>query len=112
MFGRSWEPAQATIVAAKYKESSGTSGSYEYVADVAPASGEPVFRTTLKQPTLMSHVVRLGEGETVAVLADVGRQKAKFDRDDPRISGKNADVSGTQAFDAARSQPPGTPPSG
>jgi hypothetical protein len=110
MFGADWESATATIVAAKYKESSDTSGSYEYVADIAPSGGRPPFRTTLKQPTLMSHVVQLAIGETIEVLADVRRQKAKFNRDDPRVNGKNEDVNGKRGFDAALEQPPGTPP--
>ena len=108
MFGRDWKPATATIVAKRFKESTETSGTWEYVADVSPTSGPP-FRTTLKQPPLMSHVVRLHEGEIVPVLADVGRQKAKFDRSDPTISGKNR-PSSNDAFNEALAQPPGSPP--
>jgi hypothetical protein len=111
MFGSGWEPAAGKIVAAEFKESSSTSGVYEYVADITPASGAPPFRATLKQPPFMSHVVRLREGETLEVLADVRRQQAKFNRDDPRVNGKHADATGRRAFDAALSQPPGTPPS-
>jgi len=36
----------------------------------------------------MSHVVHLAEGAVVSVLADVRHQRAKFDRSDPRVSGK------------------------
>ena len=39
MFGRNWEPATAKIVAKKFKESTETAGTYEYVADVTPGSG-------------------------------------------------------------------------
>jgi hypothetical protein len=88
MFGRNWEPATATIVSKQFHESTETAGIYEYEADVALASGA-TFRATLKQPTLMSHVVRLNEGAQVRVLADAKRQRAKFDRDDPAISGKH-----------------------
>src|SRR5881398_804338 len=100
MFSRHWEAATATIVAKKFQESSSTSGTYEYVADVTLASGE-MFRTTLSQPHLMSHVVRLREGETVSVFADVRRRRAKFDRDDARVNGKGIDVTGARAFDDA-----------
>jgi hypothetical protein len=107
VFGRDWQPATATIIARKYHESSGTSGSYEYAADVALASGE-VFRCKLKQPPLMSHVVRLSEGDTVKVLADAKHQEAKFDKSDPKVSGKSG--SGGDAFEEALKQAPGSPP--
>jgi hypothetical protein len=109
MLGHNWEPATAKIVAKKFKEGGERSGAYEYVADVSPATGAP-FRTRLKQPPLMSHVVRLAEGDVVAVLADVKRQDAKFDRSDPKVSGKGGH-SDKDAFDAALKQPPISPPS-
>lgn len=108
MFGRSWGPATATIVARKAKRTTDTSGTWEYVADIAPSAGAP-FRTTLKQPPLMSHVVRLNVGETVNVLADTDHRRAKFDRSDPRISGKGRKRA-EDTFDAALAQPPNSPP--
>jgi hypothetical protein len=87
MFGRNWQPATATIISKTFHESTETAGTYEYEADVALTSGER-FRATLKQPVLMSHIVRLSEGTQVNVLADAGRKRAKFDRDDPQINGK------------------------
>jgi len=44
MFGNDWEPATARIVAKKFKEGGERSGVWEYVADITPASGAPVFR--------------------------------------------------------------------
>jgi hypothetical protein len=108
MLGHDWEPAKARIVAKKFKEGGERSGAYEYVADVSPASGG-AFRTKLKQPPFMSHVVRLVEGDVVDVLADVKHQDAKFDRSDPKVSGK-VQRSGKDAFDAALKQPPLSPP--
>ena len=108
MFGHNWAPATATIVAKKFKEGGDRSGVWEYVADITPASGAP-FRTKLKQPSFMSHVVWLHEGDVDNVLADVKRQDAKFDRSDPKVSGKGK-PSGQQAFDAALKQPPRSPP--
>jgi hypothetical protein len=105
VFGSDWEPATAKIVAKKFREGGERSGVWEYVADITPASGE-MFRTSLKQPPFMSHVVWLGEGAVVNALADVKRQKAKFDRSDPRVSGKG----GPGAFDQALTEPPGSPP--
>jgi hypothetical protein len=110
VFGHNWEPATAKIVAKKFKEGGERSGVWEYVADVTPASGD-VFRTTLKQPHLMSHVVWLQEGEVVHVLADVQAQHAKFDRSDPRVSGKGQ-PSAKDDFNEALQQPPGSPPPG
>jgi hypothetical protein len=109
VFGRNeWERATAKIVAKKFKEGGERSGVWEYVADVTPVNGE-VFRTTLKQPPFMSHVIRLQQGEVVDVLADVKAQRAKFDRSDPRVSGKR-DPSGKDDFNEALKQAPGTPP--
>jgi hypothetical protein len=110
MLGHNWEPATATIVAKKFKEGGERSGVWEYVADISPASGGP-FRTTLKQPPLMSHVVRLAVGDVVTILADVKRQDAKFDRSDPKVSGKDK-PSDKDAFKAALAQPPQSPPPG
>ena len=107
MFGHNWEPATATIVAKKFKESTETAGVYEYVADITPASGL-AFRATLEQPHLMNHVVRLEEGAVVNALADVKNQKAKFDRSDPRVSGKGRRTA-KDSFDEALEQPPGSP---
>jgi hypothetical protein len=110
MFSGEWETASAKIVAKKFKESGERSGVWEYVADVTLASGQ-VFRTTLKQPPFMSHVVRLAEGAVLGVLADARRQRAKFDRADPRISGKGGQGdpyrSDKAKFDAALREPPG-----
>ncbi|HEY1989138.1 MAG TPA: hypothetical protein VGG43_06735 [Acidimicrobiales bacterium] len=108
MLGNNWEPATATVVAKKFREGGERSGVWEYVADVSPASGAP-FRTTLKQPRLMSHVIWLNDGEVVHVLADVGHQKAKFDRSDPKVSGKGR-PSAKDDFKDALAQPPGSPP--
>ncbi len=108
MFAHDWEPATATIVARKFKEGGERSGCWEYVADIAPPSGAP-FRTKLKQPTLMSHVIQLAVGETVQVLADVKHQEAKFDKSDPKVSGKN-ELSERDVFKAALGQSPLSPP--
>lgn len=108
VFDRNWEPATAKVVAKKFKESGERSGVWEYVADVTPASGE-AFRATLKQPPFMSHVVQLREGEVVNVLADRKAQRAKFDRADPRISGKGQPTA-KDRFNQALNLPPGSPP--
>jgi hypothetical protein len=55
--------------------------------------------------------VRLAEGDVVGVLADVKHQEAKFDKSDPKVSGKH-DLTGKDAFEAALKEPPGSPPLG
>jgi hypothetical protein len=110
MLGSNWEPAMARIVAKKFKEGGERSGVWEYVADITPTSGA-VFRTKLKQPPFMSHVVRLAEGAVVNVLADVKHQRAKFDRSDPQISGKGI-RSDKDRFNEALKRPPLSPPAG
>jgi hypothetical protein len=109
MFGGEWEAATARIVAKKFHESGDTTGTWEYVADVTTASGV-VFRARLKQPALMSHVIRLAEGDVVHVLADVKHQHAKFDKSDPKVSGPDRHQANRDRFDEALRQPPGTPP--
>jgi hypothetical protein len=88
MFGRGWEPGEATIVARKEIKSIGRHGvdvsaaklkSYEFVADVRPASGGAVFRTVLHEPFDERVWRRPSVGDLVAVKCDAGRQKAKFD---------------------------------
>jgi hypothetical protein len=111
MFGSDWEPATATIVAKKFHESGDTTGTWEYVADVTTASGA-MFRARLKQPMLMSHVIRLEVGAVVTVLADVKHQHAKFDKSDPKVSAADVHRVNKSAFDEALRQPPGTPPPG
>jgi hypothetical protein len=115
MFGRDWEPATAKIVAKKFKEGGERSGVWEFVADITPKSGS-AFRAKLKQPPFMNHVVTFQVGEVVEVLADTKRQKAKFDRSDPRVRGKGRRAEGgeysKEAFDQALAAPPGSPPPG
>jgi hypothetical protein len=108
MLGRGWEPATAKIVAKKFQRSDDAAGTWEYVADVSPSSGSP-FRAKLKQPPFMSHVVTFNEGDVVPVLVDVGRQKAKFDRSDPKVSGKDKPRA-KDVFNEAMAQPAGSPP--
>ena len=115
MFGRNWEPATAKIVTAKFKQGGERSGVWEYVADITPESGA-TFRAALSQPPLMDHVVWLHEGDVVRAFADAKHQSAKFDRSDPRVSGKGHRAEGgetsKETFDQALAAPPATPASG
>jgi hypothetical protein len=86
MFGRGWEPGQATIVALKEIRSIGTDDytgrkfkSCEYVADVQPDGGGAVFRTVMHEPFDERVWRQPSVGDVVPVTCDPRRQKAKFD---------------------------------
>jgi len=126
MFGHHWEPGQATIVALKELPTMGTDGfghklrSYEYVADVQPDSGGPVFRTTMDEPFNESsdrHGFRWhqpGVGEVMPVKCDPKRQEAKFDAAASRAQARamHDQMASAQAaqFDAMVGAAPGTAP--
>ena len=105
MLGRSWKPAQATVVAVRDSNvKAGLSPTYEYVLDVSPADGEPPFRGTLVSIYVWS------VGDVVPVLCDLKRKKVSFDeaeRDARKAAGLKA---GQRAWDAVREAAPGTPP--
>jgi hypothetical protein len=126
MFGHHWESGQATIVALKEIPSIGTDGlgrkyrSYEYVADVRPDSGGPVFRATMDEPFNESSDIhgfgwhQPGVGEVIPVKCDPGREKAKFDAAASRAQARAqhdqmVDAEGAQ-FDAMAASAPGTTP--
>ena len=106
VFGRSWEPGTAKIVAKKFKESTETAGVYEYVADVTTEAGQ-TFRAQLKQPRLMNHVVRLQEGDVVRAFADVRAAGGEVRPLRPRVNGKGRRPA-KDSFDEAQAEPPGT----
>jgi hypothetical protein len=124
VFGHRWESGHATIVALKEIPSIGTDAfgrkyrSYDYVADIQPDSGGPVFRTTMGEPFNESSDARgfgwhqPGVGEVMPVKCDPGRKKAKFDaaasRDQARaVHDEMVDAQSAQ-FDAMAASAPGT----
>jgi hypothetical protein len=108
MFGGSWEPATAKVVAKKYAESSGTSGVYKYVVDVTTVGGD-TFRAKLKQPPFTNRMIRLDIGAEAEVLADAGRQKVKFDRKKMKAIGRPVPYAKAD-YERALAEPAGTPP--
>jgi hypothetical protein len=124
MFGHRWESGKATIVALKEVPSIGTDAfgrkyrSYDYVADVQPDSGGPVFRTTMGEPFNESSDVhgfgwhQPGVGEVMPVKCDPGRKKAKFDaaasRDQARAQHDQMVDAQSVEFDAMAASAPGT----
>ena len=106
MFGHEWEPAQATIVAVHIKSTGGdgVTVTHEYAADVVPASGVP-FRAHLDEPRIATDFWPPSIGDVVKVHADVERQKAKFDKSDPKISYKAWKAGNNDEFAATLAQP-------
>ena len=104
MFGHEWVDGEATIVDVHItKTRTGSNGfSYndrEYVADVR-VPGAPVFRTVLEEPHIQMDWAIPNTGQVVLVHADVKRQKAKFNKDDPGLSVKRQQKAMREADDA------------
>ena len=83
MFGHEWEPGIATVIARKVATHNQTESKYDYIVDVQPTSGGPAFRTSFRSPTTAIGYKATDVGETMRVLCDPGREKAKVDMDDP-----------------------------
>jgi hypothetical protein len=109
VFGHDWQPATAKIVAVHVKSTSGDGlvSIREFAADVTPASGAPTFRALIQEPRIATDFWAPSEGDVVHVQADVRRTKARFDKDDPRISAKAQERAADAQFEATLHQPPG-----
>ncbi len=129
MFGRGWEPARATVIAREVgqgrlgaKSRVGSSGgaagsvSYDYVVDVQPSGGGPVFRATFEGPWDQHTVGGFQApevGQVVGVKVHAKSGEVKFDTDDRSVYRKGRDVRATEraAFEAAAAgAPAGTSP--
>jgi hypothetical protein len=126
MFGRGWEPGQATIVALKEIWTAGHDASvvgggsklksYEFLADVQPAGGAAMFRTVMQEPFDERRWRRPVAGDVVAVKCDPRRQKAKFDTSEAsaeheaqKEAEKRKRTAQAAQFDALVDAPPGAP---
>jgi Short C-terminal domain len=91
MFGKGWEPAEATIVARRLISLShddgygGTFQSFEYVADVRPKSAAAPFRATMRDPWNQIHFKQPDVGQVVQVKFHPKDQQVKFDTADPAL---------------------------
>ncbi len=129
MFGRDWEPGEATIIALKEIGSIGRHGgidssgakmkSYEFVADVRPTGGGPVFRTVIHEPLDERTWRRPNVGDVVAVKCDPRREKAKFDTSAATAAAREGEArqaadraADAARFDAAVNAAPGTTATG
>lgn len=116
MLGRGWEPARATIVAARAtqkpvytgRQNRGFARRIEYVLDVQPAGGRPMFRATLLSPLNVDTLREMSVGEVVPVQCNPKSQDVKFDKSDPSIRRDTVDDAQRDSFDAIRNAAPGT----
>jgi hypothetical protein len=120
MFGRSWVPGNATIVALKEVKTFGYDANnknklqgFEYVADVQPEGSAPAFRVVMSNPFNETYWHTPRVGDVLPVKCDPGRQKAKFDTSKLKAQAeerkKDAEDEQAAAFDAAAGEPPGSP---
>ena len=113
MLGHKWESAEGTIVAVHYSEAGNaakTVNMVKYLVDVRPDSGAKPFRTEVEPPSLMPSFKFPHEGQVCRMQADLGRQKARFDRDDPSLSKKTDERQANQSYEALKREGPSAPP--
>lgn len=109
MFGHDWQATEATIVDRQRKVVKGSIlGPWEFVADVRH-DGAGAARATIQEPSIATDFWPPDIGDVVGVLYDAGRDKVKFDKDDPRISAKARKRQGQDRLAASAAQAPGTP---
>src|SRR5260370_36302537 len=119
MFGRDWQPAEATVIEAisEPKAPKNIVGepsvgyedwTYKAVVEVRPAGAAP-FRTQLGLRKPIDHF-RFPKAGPVGVLLDPKSRKVKWDRDDPRVYSDRDDATRQQDFDAALRAPAGSSP--
>ncbi len=113
MFGKHWISADAVVVAkSSVKATSDHSFTiYDYVVDVASASGE-LFRAKVSTPKLATHFLSPSVGMTVGVEYDEKSRDVRFDKDDRRLSTKDLYSVGRTNLDDVLHQPAGTAPAG
>ena len=89
-FGGTWLKSEGVVVAVKEKFRTGTAMTalYEYVVEVHPANGEPAFRSKVKTPYIATDFLAPSKGDTVGVEFEEKSRKVRFDKSDPRLSGK------------------------
>jgi hypothetical protein len=110
MFGNNWESAEATILSALKPRATSNSPmpvADKFAVEVRP-SAAPAFRTTVNAPFIATDFWPPDVGDVVLVEVDVAREKAKFDKSDPRISYKEHErvtrLRNQEAFDASLSE--------
>jgi hypothetical protein len=119
MFGRGWERARATVIASQQMDDKPVYTHHgggtlrrrqEYVLDVRPPGGGPVFRTTVLSPLNVDSMRDLSIGELVPVLCRATRRKVKFDTSDPSMNHDAAKSAQRARFEEIAHAEPGSSP--
>jgi pimeloyl-ACP methyl ester carboxylesterase len=119
MFGRDWQPAEATIIEAisEAKMPKNIIGQpnvgyeswpYQAVVEVRP-EGVKAFRTEMGIPKPVEHF-KFPKSGPVGVLFDPKSRKVKWDRDDPRVYSDQDEAKRRRDLDAALRAPAGSQP--
>ncbi len=108
MFGKTWEPAEATIVLVNIKRvsSDGLTPTREWAADVRKADGS-VVRAKIDEPRWVTDFWPPDAGAVVKVEVEAKTGAVRFDvKNDPQLSLKGQEKAKKDAFDAALRNPP------
>lgn len=101
MLGHEWQPAEGTCLEIRQAWNGGTTTSgMRFLVEVRPADGEP-FTVELRTPDFAGQFKTPQKGQVFAMKADVKRQKARFDTDDPTLSWKTDHRQQKAEFDEA-----------
>lgn len=111
MFGRGGPDGEATIVDRRVKSTSadGLVTIYEYVADVR-VPGEQPYRCVMQEPHIATNFWSPEIGAVVRVHANLEKQTASFDKDDPHVTVKLRLRAEEQRFEQNARGVPGSPP--
>lgn len=108
MFGEEWEPAEGELIDIRYGGKHGdwsgngsvTANSVHYLMEVRPLSGTEPFRCECEPPSLMLSFKSPPFGVLVKMECVPSKKKARFDRNDPAISKKDAGKQQRAAYEA------------
>jgi hypothetical protein len=76
MFGRRWKSGQATVVARRYVTAPGDQA-FEYIVDVQPDDGSPLYRATFRHNARDPRAPK--EAAVITVFCDIRKQDVKVD---------------------------------
>jgi hypothetical protein len=105
MFGRRWKSGQATVVARRFVTAPGDQA-YEYIVDVQPDDGSPLYRVTFRHNAQDPRAPK--EAAVIAVFCDIRKQDVKVDYNALEAAYRAAHNPDNAAWDAALKASPGT----
>jgi hypothetical protein len=108
MFGDNWEPAHGKLLDVRYGGKHGdwsgndsrTANSVHYLMEIQPDAGGESFRCECEPPSLMMSFKTPPMDTSIKMECIASKQKARFDRDEPAISNKEAKKNEQAAYNA------------